>query len=251
MPAPELFDLSFDSTWGLDRKFFLDVEHRYTKTHRLLRQAVDPTGKRILDIGCSRGQLLERFRAYEGVTFLAIELDPAMQDIARSRGIDSEVHQINVFEDGQIVARLPYADASIDIVLAAEVIEHIIDTNGFVAEIERILSPGGFAFFSTPNLLWWWYRLDLLRGHYLDILDYRLRFGNDFGHVRVFTPQLLSEVVEQAGLDVISVAGKRLGPISSLTRLPAAIARRLDALATRWPKVSDDIMLVARKPLQP
>ncbi len=249
MPDPTLFELPFDSAWGLDERFFLDVEHRYTKSHRLLREAAgDLSGKRILDIGCSRGHLLERFRRYGGVSFVAIELDPEMRELARSHGIEAEAHQINIFKGSQIAAQLPYQDASLDVVLAAEIIEHIVDTQGFLAEIQRVLRPGGAVLLSTPNVLWWKYRLDLLTGRYLDVLDYRLRFGDDFGHVRAFTPALLRELVEEAGFEVIRVAGKRLGPISSLTRTPAAIARLLDGLATRLPTLSDDVLLAARKP---
>ena len=51
--------------------------------------------------------MLERFRRYEGVEFVAIELEPKMLEAARARGIAAEPHQINVFEDGQIAARLP------------------------------------------------------------------------------------------------------------------------------------------------
>jgi methionine biosynthesis protein MetW len=247
VPDPTLFELPYDPAWKLDEHFFLDVEHRYTKTHRLVRDAVDPSGKRILDLGCSRGLLLERFRRYKGVEFVGIELDPADRAEAEARGIHVDVHQINVFDDGQITATLPYEDASFDIVLAAEIIEHIVDTSGFVAEIARVLRPGGVVFLSTPNILWWKYRLDLLRGRYPDPLEYRLLYGTDFGHVRTFTPAALRDVVEGAGFDVARVAGKRLGPISWLLRGPRAVARRLDRLATRFPNLADDVLLVARK----
>jgi 2-polyprenyl-3-methyl-5-hydroxy-6-metoxy-1,4-benzoquinol methylase len=249
MPDPRLFEIPFDPAWGLDERFFLDVEHRYTKSHRLLRDAAgDLSGTRILDIGCSRGHLLERFRRYPGVEFVAIELDPASRELARTRGIEPDAHQINVFEDGQITARLPYPDASLDVVLAAEIIEHIVDTQGFLAEINRVLRPGGAVLLSTPNVLWWKYRLDLLRGRYLDVLDYRLRYGTDFGHVRVFTPALLQGLVAEAGFVEMRVAGKRLASISSLLETPRTLARWLDGLATRLPTLSDDVMLVARKP---
>ena len=248
MPDPTLFELPYDPAWGLDEHFFLDVEHRYTKSHRLVREAAgDLSGKRILDIGCSRGLMLERFRRYPGAEFVAIELDPEMLKLARARGIAAEAFQINVLEDGQIAARLPYEDASLDVVLAAEIIEHIVDTQGFLAEIHRVLRPGGVVFLSTPNILWWKYRVDMLAGRYVDMLDYRLRYGDDFGHVRVFAPAKLRELVEEAGFTGIRLAGKRLGPISSLARTPPAVARRVDELATRSPTLSDNVLLVARK----
>jgi 2-polyprenyl-3-methyl-5-hydroxy-6-metoxy-1,4-benzoquinol methylase len=244
-----LFELEFDPAWKLDRRFFLDVEHRYTKTHRILLAASgDLAGKRILDLGCSRGMLLERFRRYDGVELVGVELDPADRAEAEARGIHVDQFQINVFdESGQITARLPYDDESFDVVLAAEIIEHIVDTEGFVREIHRILRPNGAVFLSTPNILWWKYRLDALRGRYPDPLEHKLHYGTDFGHVRIFTPALLRELVEDAGFEVVGVAGKRLGPISTLTRPPRRVAGLLDALASRNPDLADDVLLSARK----
>ena len=55
----ELFELPYDPSWGYGRRFFLDVEHRYTKMHRLLRERWgDPAGKRVVDLGSSRGLFL-------------------------------------------------------------------------------------------------------------------------------------------------------------------------------------------------
>jgi 2-polyprenyl-3-methyl-5-hydroxy-6-metoxy-1,4-benzoquinol methylase len=251
VPDPTLFELPFDPTWKLDERYFMDVEHRYTKSHRLLRATSgDLSGKTILDIGCSRGQLLERFRCYEGVELLGIELDPSDRDEARARGIAVTEHQINVYDGDQITARLGCDSESVDLVLAAEIIEHVVDTQGFLAEIYRVLRPGGAVLVSTPNVLWWKYRLDLLLGRYPDLLDYRLRYGTDFGHVRVFTPALLRELTTEAGFRLARMAGKRLGPISTMTRTPTVVARVLDGLATRFPTLADDVILVAEKPRQ-
>lgn len=250
MPSAALFEIPYDPAWGLEKRFFLDVEHRYAKSHRLLRDALgDLSNRQILDIGCSRGHLLERFRQYTGVEFSAIELEEEMLEIARARGIQAEPHQINVFDGRRISARLPYEDNSFDVILAGEVIEHIVDTQEFLAEIHRTLRPDGAVLVSTPNVLWWKYRVKLLTGRYLDVLDYRMRYGDeDFGHVRIFTPDLLRELVEEAGFDRVRVAGKRLGSIGTLTLTPSPVARLFDRLATRMPRLSDDVLIVARKP---
>ena len=104
----ELFELPYDPSWGYGRRFFLDVEHRYTKMHRLLRERHgDLAGARILDLGLSRGLLLERFRRYPGVELGGIEIDPEEAERARGRGLDPERHFVNVFNGSRATMRLP------------------------------------------------------------------------------------------------------------------------------------------------
>ena len=81
----ELFELPYDPSWGYGQRFFLDVEHRYTKSHRLVREALpDLAGKRILDLGCSRGLMLERFRRYADAELVGAELDPEVRPDAEA-----------------------------------------------------------------------------------------------------------------------------------------------------------------------
>ena len=245
----ELFELPYDPSWGYGRRFFLDVEHRYTKMHRLLRKRHgDLAGARILDLGLSRGLLLERFRRYEGVQLGGIEIDPAEIERARERGLEPDRHFVNVFDGNRLVARLPYGDEEADVVLAGEILEHIVDTEGFLCEIRRVLRPGGSLVLSTPNILWWKYRLELLAGRYPDALEHRTRYGDDFGHVRVFAPAPLRELLADAGFVDVALAGKRLGPISTLASAPPRVALALDRLADRCPSAADTLIAYARRP---
>jgi SAM-dependent methyltransferase len=55
---------------------------------------------------------------------------------------------------------LPMADGAVDLVLCAQVYEHVADAERMAAEIHRVLRPGGICLFSGPN------RLDPLERHY-------------------------------------------------------------------------------------
>src|SRR5438105_13740755 len=214
--------------------------------HRLLRERWgDPAGKRIVDLGSSRGLFLARFPASERA---GIEIDPEERRLGVEHGVEALEHFVNVFDGGRMVARLPFEDASADVVLAGEIIEHIVDTESFLREIARVLRPGGAVLLSTPNILWWKHRLGLLVGRYPEALDYRTRYGDDFGHVRIFTPKLMRSLLEETGFVDVRVVGKRLGPISSLTRSPALVAGALDRLADRLPSLSDHLIAYARRP---
>jgi 2-polyprenyl-3-methyl-5-hydroxy-6-metoxy-1,4-benzoquinol methylase len=248
MGERRLFEVDFSPEWGYGRRFFYDVEHRYTKMHRLLQERYgDLTGKRIVDLGLSRGLLLERFRRYPDVELGGIEIDPAEIEKARARGLEPRRHHINVFEGDRMTARLPYDDEWADVVLAGEILEHIVDTEVFLREIHRSLKPGGALVLSTPNILWLKHRLGLLAGRYPDALEYRTRYGDDFGHVRVFAPAQLQELLAEAGFVESAILGNRLGPVSSIMA-PFRLAAVLDRLADRYASGSDTLIAFARRP---
>jgi ubiquinone/menaquinone biosynthesis C-methylase UbiE len=146
-----------------------------------------------------------------------------------------------------MVATLPFEDASGDVVLAGEIVEHVVDTESFLQEIHRVLRPGGATILSTPNIFWWKYRVKLMAGRYPDALEYRSRYGDDFGHVRTFAPGQLRGLLTETGFQDVRIVGNRLGPISTLTSAPAPVAVALDRLADRYPSGCDTLIAFARR----
>ena len=105
---------------------------------------------RVLDLGCGDGQI-SRLLAAAGAGFGT-----------RVVGVDPTWNQIRVAHErggGAVYARseaaeLPFADESFDAVVACLVFEHIDDVDGAIAEVARVLSPGGqFSFFLNHPLL--------------------------------------------------------------------------------------------------
>lgn len=245
----ELFELSFSPAWGYDERYFLDNEHRYTRMHALLREHYgELSGRRIADIGCCRGQFLQRLRSYHDVALTGLEIEDDERELAEARGIETDEHYINQFDGRTMVARLPYRDESIDVVVAGEVLEHVVDTAGFAREVRRVLKPDGALVLSTPNLLWWKYRLAMLFGRYPECLEHKRYWREDFGHVRIFSVDRLRDLLEESGLADVRIVGNRLGPLASLTRTPRRLAFGLDRLAERTPSLSNNLIAFARKP---
>ena len=99
-----------------------------------------------LDVGCSSGlisaSLASLFRTMIGVEYDALALGATT---AERRATVRLVR-------GDAMA-LPLADASVDVVLCAQVYEHVPDDERLAEEIYRVLAPGGVVFFSGPNWL--------------------------------------------------------------------------------------------------
>jgi SAM-dependent methyltransferase len=245
----ELFEVAFSPAWGYDERHFLDSEHRYTRMHALLRRSYgDLSGRRVLDVGCCRGLFLSRLRSYHDIALTGIEIDEEERALAEVRGVETDNHYLNAFDGRTMVARLPYRDESVDVVVAGEVLEHIVDTEGFAREALRVLKPEGALILTTPNLLWWKNRLLMLAGRYPDCLEHKRYREEDFGHVRIFSADRLEGLLADVGFVNVRIEGTRLGPLSSITKAPRRLAVALDRLAVRTPTLCNDLIAFAAKP---
>jgi len=126
-----------------------------------------------------------------------------------------------------------------DVVLAADVIEHVRDPDRLLRDMADRLGPGGAIIGSVPNLGHWYPRGRIALGRF----DYDQRGILDRTHLRFFTRRsfrLLAEAqglevqrIESTGLPLDVVVGSADGP--SLVRARAAV-QRVDELAGRvWP----------------
>lgn len=99
---------------------------------------------RLLDIGCAHGFMLEAARQ-RGWQSSGVEISPAAA-VARQRGFvvyDRPIEDLNI------------PDATFDVITAIDVLEHIPDVKGFVAELYRILKHDGVLLIVTPDVGTW------------------------------------------------------------------------------------------------
>jgi ubiquinone/menaquinone biosynthesis C-methylase UbiE len=101
-------------------------------------------GKVVLDIACGTGYGIGLLSST--AKFVAgVDIDPqAAQEAKKECGDNSCVLLGNGLG-------LPFADASFDVVTSFETLEHLYERSSFLAELRRVLRPGGILILSTPN----------------------------------------------------------------------------------------------------
>ena len=119
------------------------------RRERVVRGALPLKGRVLLDFGCGNG---EQTRAFLADFPVVVGADVSRRYLrAFPHGTtDGHVAQ-GVQYDG---LRLPVADASVDVVVSFEVLEHVADEATALREIHRVLRPGGRLAMSVPNR-WW------------------------------------------------------------------------------------------------
>ncbi len=112
--------------------------------------ALDPRECRVLDIGCGGGFLTEEF-ARIGCRVVGVDPSAESLEVARAHaahsGLDID-YRPGFAED------LPCDDREFDVVCCCDVLEHVRDLPRVIAQVSRVLRPGGPFFFDTINRTW-------------------------------------------------------------------------------------------------
>ena len=90
--------------------------------------------QRVLEVGGGEGELAERIHDELGAEVIGIDQSERMVEIQRSRGIDARVGDVQ---------ELPFADGDFDVAVAAWMLYHVPDLDRGLAELARVLKPGG------------------------------------------------------------------------------------------------------------
>jgi 2-polyprenyl-3-methyl-5-hydroxy-6-metoxy-1,4-benzoquinol methylase len=174
---------------------------------------------KVLDLGCSSGLLTERLhRAGHEVTGV---------DVVEAPGVHQRMHR---FLAADLDAGIPAEVGSgYDVVLAADVLEHLRDPQRLVRDAKRVLRPGGTMIACVPNIGHWYPRLRTLLG----LFDYDQRGPLDSGHLRFFTRRSIKRLFRREGFAVHRVEAVGL-PLDAVG---------IDARRGRWLRFLDSIVL--------
>ncbi|MEO8897125.1 MAG: class I SAM-dependent methyltransferase [Candidatus Dormibacter sp.] len=154
------------------------------------------SGMRVLDVGSGNGR--HAFEALRrGADVIATDVDgAALAEVERMAGAMMVAGEVTaggcldtVVADAR---RLPFADAAFDVVIAAEVLEHIADDCSAIAELSRVLRPGGLLAVTVPR--WWPERVCwALSREYHEVPG---------GHIRIYRRRDLVERLRRSGLEI-------------------------------------------------
>lgn len=156
----------------------------------------------LLDIGAGHGRTLMYLEARgldPGIAFHGLDTDPGR--LARLYRPERWAYQIHDVERG-----LPYADASMDIVVCEQVLEHLAHPAQVLDEIRRVLRPGGIAILGVPTFP---PVLSQIRRHVVPFFD-RL-IGKDREHAQAFSRHSFTGALRRVpGFEVEDTYGFRI-----------------------------------------
>jgi len=187
---------------------------------------------RVLDLGLGSGADLENVRsALKGRELVLCGVDSHEPNVLRGRERGVDVVSLDIEREA-----LPYADESVDLVVANQVLEHTKEVFWIVSEVARVLKPGGGFLVGVPNLASLHSRVMLALGMQpspVDVLG---------PHVRGFTRGGFKQFVEAGGyFEVAEVRGGNFYPLPrsfarTAARLFPGLSVSLFMRCTRTPK---------------
>ena len=220
-------DLAFASD-GYEAKGSSSSSHR-----RILRWlAARPPG-RVLDLGCANGHLASELRA-AGHHVVGV-------DAAAKLGVKDAVDQ---FVQADLDLGLPpEVSGPFDVVVCADVLEHLRRPELVLDELRRLLTPTGVVVVSVPNFAHWYPRLRVVAGRF----DYDHRGILDHTHLRFFTRRSFERLVGERGWAI--TRRSYTGIPVEVTERGRARARETDGMLRRWALRADAAAVRARPTL--
>lgn len=145
-------------------------------------------GRRVLDLGCGSGYGASILQAGGASSVIAVDADPKNIAYARTR-FETDSVRFRLCDAGELVL-----DRPVDLIVASNMLEHLVDTPAVIERLTRFLSPGGVLVAAVPpitdenslreNQRNPFHRTNLYVGEWMDL------FRRHFGSVRLFAHDL-------------------------------------------------------------
>ena len=186
----------YERYWGQQPAFKgegiaeLPPEWNEENLERILKFCSDKIQGRVLDVGCGDGfftaQILQRFNLKN---VYGLDISSKAVDLARLK------HPEIKFQQGAL-NHIPEETNSIDSVTMIEVIEHLVDIEGTLKELFRVMKPGGILLITTTDFNW-------LKQVIIAIFFFEKYFYPTNPHIRFFKKSTLADILSKNGFSII------------------------------------------------
>jgi SAM-dependent methyltransferase len=242
-----------DSHIRLNEDWFSNLvanEHEYfrwqsEKVHMIasILRELKPRGA-LADVGCFTGIASATYHSTGFDRTVGFDSSSEALALAADRGIESRLWRIGE-------EPCPAAASEFNAIVAADVIEHIVDTDTFMRELSRVLRDDGVLIVTTPNLAFWLSRLRLLSGKPPWSFPgasstVRADLMVDLNHIRVTTRREWETLFRARGFDIVDVRGWSILHAKGAS-IGIRIRRLIDGWFTRFPDFAFGLLFVLRK----
>ena len=208
--------------------------HGYAKIPRLevaMSMLRGIRAERMLDLGCGDGSITRSIGSIVSAQEL-FGVDISREAVAKALSQDVKAVELDLNHE-----RLPFDDEYFDLVVALELIEHLLDPDALVEEMKRVVGSSGTILLSTPNLANWMNRVMLLLGYQPWGTEVSTRIGSlgkafagqkdPVGHLRLFTLRGFKDFSTFHGCYIKRAQGAAFLHHGTLGLLDSIISRRL------------------------
>ncbi|AFL96098.1 hypothetical protein CL1_1903 [Thermococcus cleftensis] len=180
----------FDKIAGRYDEWYRTKTGRYVdRTEKwLIFSMMETRGGKALDLGCGTGNYTLELKK-RGFDVIGLDASEGMLRIARSKGLNC------IMGDAY---SLPFPDESFDLVLSVTMFEFIHEPERVLAEIHRVLRPGGEVIIGTMNGRSLWFLLKRLKSIFTETA---------YRYARFYTPGELEGLLRKAGFIGVESAG--------------------------------------------
>ena len=189
----------YERYWGQQPAFKgegiaeLPPEWNEENLERILKFCRDKIQGRVLDVGCGDGfftaQILQRFNLKN---VYGLDISSKAVDLARLKHPEINFQQ-------SALNHIPEETNSIDSITMIEVIEHLVDIEGTLKELFRVMKPGGILLITTTDFNW-------LKQVIIAIFFFEKYFYPTNPHIRFFKKSTLADILSKNGFSIIKYA---------------------------------------------
>lgn len=234
--------IGIKTTKWYDSKFYGLGNQEYQATQKKLMQLLDGVvGTRFLDIGCGRGQFtMECASLIHADEIYGLEINEQEGHKAQKKGVEVIT--------GDASQGFPFASEYFDVIMANQMLEHVLYTDNMLSECYRVLRSNGILLLSVPNLCSLLQRALILFGHQPTTLHVSgIQVGNFLrgvetgnAHLHAFAPPALKDLIRYHHFRIEKLCGSGFYP------LPLMLSEFASKL---FPRMAVYLILKARRGL--